>query len=143
MPSAIYSAVHLADNLSELEDNSFDLKMVQDQVSDCQSCREKDAEIRRLREKVDELQYIVPPPQVLEYLEKVTHGAKGAINTPSTSTPVILSPNQKLNGNVAQELCLTGSASHRGQVSHIFTTQYERNQQKNVELYNKNKTNGK
>jgi len=61
LPSTIYSAVHLADNLSELEDNSFDLKMAQDQVSDCQSCCEKDAEIRRLREKVDELQYIGKP----------------------------------------------------------------------------------
>ena len=61
MPSTIYSAVHLADDLSEFEDNSFDLKMVQDQVSDCQSCREKDAEIRRLREKVDDLQYIGKP----------------------------------------------------------------------------------
>ena len=58
LPSTIYRAVHLADDLSELEDDSFDLKIVQDQVTDCQSCREKDAEIRRLREKVDELQYI-------------------------------------------------------------------------------------
>ena len=52
--------------------------------------------------------------------------AKGAINTTFTSTPVILSQSGKLNSNVAQDLCLTGSASHHayGQVSHIFTKQY-------------------
>ena len=58
LPSTIYNAVHLADDLTDLEDNSFNLEMAQDPVSDCQSCLEKDDEIRQLREKLDELQYL-------------------------------------------------------------------------------------
>jgi len=57
LSSTIYNAVHLADDLTTLEnDNSFDMDMAMD--SDCQSCLDKDAEIRLLREKVDELRYL-------------------------------------------------------------------------------------
>jgi len=57
LSSTIYNAVHLADDLTDLEnDNSFDMEMAMD--SDCQSCRDKDAEIRLLREEVDELRFL-------------------------------------------------------------------------------------
>ena len=58
MPSTIYNAVHLADDLTSLEDNSFNMEMTQDAVSDCQSCLNQDAEIKLLKEKVDKLQYL-------------------------------------------------------------------------------------
>ena len=60
LSSTIYNAVHLADDihLTDLEDNSFNLEMAQDAVSECQGCVDKDDEIRKLREKVDELQYL-------------------------------------------------------------------------------------
>ena len=57
LASTIYDAVHIADNLTDLEDgNSFNVEMTQGTESDCQNCLDKDAEIRELRERVDELQ---------------------------------------------------------------------------------------
>ena len=69
LPSTIYNAVHLADDLNGLEDDAaLNVEMVQDSETDCQSCLDKDAEIRQLREKIDELQYLGNQTCIFNYL---------------------------------------------------------------------------